>query len=151
MLSDGTGAASQIYVCICSLAPNLDQIQPEIDKSFELERSRFRAQADNNCGLVVIQVGKRDHQAVSHQVVDHSRSILFDGIGAVSVQDRPYAAASSIRSRLRIRPTRPLPMGQRWNSLDHSTSRRLCRRRTLFQAKLGTVLTTLVKSVARSD
>src|SRR5437667_12239382 len=119
MLSDGTGAASQVYVCICRLAPNLDQIQPEIDKSSELERSRFRAQADNNFGLVVIQVGKRDHQAVSHQVVDHSRSILFDGIGAASVQDRPYAAASSTRSRLRIRPNQTPPYG---TTLEQSRS-----------------------------
>ncbi len=49
-----------------------------------MERSRFTAQRDDNLGLVLIQLGERDRQAVSHQVVDHWRSILSDGIGAAS-------------------------------------------------------------------
>jgi len=116
MLSDGTGAASQIYVCICSVAPYVDQ--PEIDKSFEFERSRFTAQRDDKFALVLIQLGELDRQAVSRQVVEHWRSILSDGIGAASDQDRPCAAASSTRGRLRMLPTSALPVGQRRNSLD---------------------------------
>ena len=59
-LSSGIGGANQLQACIHGLTAHFDHVRPEIDKSFELERSRFTAQRDDNFGLVLIQLGERD-------------------------------------------------------------------------------------------